>query len=73
MIRLRRGYRRGPRNPWDYSIDDFRNRRFGLILVRRVFDLRILVNPFVCPQPSPRRGRREVDEDTGQLATFSIT
>ena len=67
MIRLRRGYQRGRRNPWDYSIDDYRNRRFGLILVKRIYDKRILFNPFMVPQPSSGRNRREteVDEDSG--------
>ena len=70
MIRVRRGRRRGPRNPWDFSVDDYKNRRYGLILVRRFYDMRILSRPFECGRP-PRFGRRkrrntEDDVDEGK-------
>ena len=67
IIRINRRFLR-PRRPWEYSVDDYRFRRRGLILVRRIFQLHILREPFTCgadPLAGRRRRRRAIDDGSG--------
>ena len=71
IIRVNR-YRRRRRQPWLYTPEDYANRRHGLILVRRIYSLIILRQPFTCGGELTRRRRTIGDEDSEEGGIYSI-